>query len=350
MLKAGTGKGNGVPNCFMVFKKSLANAKLPVFTAGAADVKLQVFLAFFFVFLCFNYIHVPDCGAQQADGMNFPVINRLTPGDMGFRQFISDVQANRMLLVGMRADLQAAAENLTIFQYTVRQGEDLFFLAARCNIPYSAIATLNRLNSPGGLEAGMRLLLPSCPGIFIPPNFETDLEMIIGAERQKSEDIVELRITRQGRPQTYRFIPGADFTQTERGYFLISGFRFPLKNFRQTSSYGLRPDPFTGRQQMHRGIDLAAPEGTEVFAAANGVVSAVGYDHVYGNYIIITHRDNWTSFYAHLQKTETTLRSEVKSGSLIGRVGSTGQSTGPHLHFELRQDGIHIDPGGRLRP
>jgi len=307
-------------------------------------------LAFFLILLTFYTLFVPNCGAQQANGMNSPEISRLTHGDTGFRQFISDVQANRMLLVGLRANLREAAENLTIFQYTVRQGEDIFFLAARCNIPYSAIVSLNRLSNTNALEAGMTLLLPSCPGIFIPSNSETDLEMIIAAERQNNADAVELRINRQGRPQTYRFIPGADFTQTERGYFLYSGFRFPLRSYRLTSGFGLRPDPFTGNQQMHRGIDLAAPEGTEVFAAADGVVTAVGNDHVYGNYIIITHRNNWTSFYAHLQRVETVLRSDVKSGTLIGRVGSTGQSTGPHLHFELRQDGKHFDPSGRLRP
>jgi murein DD-endopeptidase MepM/ murein hydrolase activator NlpD len=308
-------------------------------------------LAFFLIFLFMFTLPAPDCGAQQAGGLSFPVINRLNPTDNSFRQFISDVQANRRRLIGFRANLQEAAENLTIFQYTVRQGEDIFFLAARCNIPYSAIASLNRLNNPTALKEGMLILLPSCPGIFIPANIESDLEMIIGAARQHNEDAIELRITRQGRPQTYRFIPGADFTPTERGYFLHSGFfRFPLRSFRLTSPYGIRNDPFTGHPSMHQGIDLAAPEGTEVFAIADGVVTTVGNDPVLGIYIIITHSNNWTSLYGHLQKVETVLRSEVKSGTLIGRVGTTGRSTGPHLHFELRQDGRHFDPSERLRP
>jgi murein DD-endopeptidase MepM/ murein hydrolase activator NlpD len=294
-------------------------------------------------------LFVPDCLAQQSGGMNFPVINRLHPTDTGFRQFINDVHANRRRIIGLRANLQEAAENLTIFQYTVRQGEDIQFLAARCNIPISALATLNRLNNPAALQAGMLVLLPSCPGIFIPINSESDLEMIIGASRQNSEDSIELRINKHGRPQSFRFIPGADFTQTELGYFLNSGFRFPLRSYRVTSPYGIRNDPFTGHPSMHHGIDLAAPEGTEVFAVADGVVTSLGYDPVLGNYIIITHSNNLTSLYGHLQKFETVLRSEVKSGTLIGRVGTTGRSTGPHLHFELRQNGRHFDPSGRLR-
>jgi len=326
--KAGTGKDEEV---------KLSTEQLP-----------PAFLAFFLIFISF-FLITQDCPAQQSAGMDFPIINRLNHNDTGFKQFISDVHENRKLLIGLRANPQAAAENLTIYQYTVLPGEEIHFLSARCNIPYSAIATLNRLSAPASLAAGMTILLPSCPGIFIPSSLDSDLEMIIGAERQNNTSAVDLRINRQGRAQNYRFIPGADFTQTERGYFLLQGFRFPLRNYRLTSSYGLRPDPFTGKQQMHRGIDLAAAEGTEVYAAADGIVEEIGYNHVYGNYIIIKHRNNWTSFYAHLQKVETALRSEVKSTTLIGRVGSTGQSTGPHLHFELRQDGRHFDPSEKLR-
>jgi murein DD-endopeptidase MepM/ murein hydrolase activator NlpD len=282
--------------------------------------------------------------------MSFPVINRLDPTDIGFRQFSSDVHANRRRLAGVRPRPQEAAEHLTIFQYTVQQGQDLFFLAARCNIPYSALASLNRLNSPTALEAGKTILLPSCPGIFVPADVESDLERIILAARQNNEMSIELKINISGRQETYLFIPGADFTPTERAFFLHSGFRFPLRSFRLTSPYGIREDPFTGHISMHRGIDLAAPEGTEVFAAADGVVTAIGDDPIYGIYIIITHSNNWTSLYGHLQRVETVLRSQVKSGTLIGRVGSTGQSTGPHLHFELRQDGRPFDPAGRLRP
>jgi murein DD-endopeptidase MepM/ murein hydrolase activator NlpD len=83
--------------------------------------------------------------------------------------------------------------------------------------------------------------------------------------------------------------------------------------------------------------------GTEVFAAREGVVSAQGQDPIYGNYIIISHGD-WSSLYGHLSEIKTVLRSNVRSGTLIGKVGSTGQSTGPHLHFELRQNGIAQDP------
>ena len=298
-------------------------------------------LAFFLLFLFLPLCHALD---------DFPVITRLDPGDTGFKQYTSDVEANRRLLAGARVQSEKAAERLTIYQYTVKSGDDIFFLAARLNMPYSALVSLNRINSPSALEPGSLILLPSCPGIFIPESIETDIEKILGAAREKNESSVELKINVKGKTLVYLFFPGADFTPTERAFFLNAGFRFPLKSYRITSRYGVRNDPLGGHQQMHRGIDLAAPEGTEVFAVADGTVTAAGFDSVFGNYVIINHTNNYSSLYGHLQKIDAVLRSEVKSGTLIGKVGSTGQSTGPHLHFELRLGGRALDPAGRLRP
>jgi len=283
---------------------------------------------------------------------DLPVIKRLDPSDIGFKQYINDVEGNRKRVFNSRSRLspEVIAQHLTIYLYTTRQEDNILSLSARLNIPYSALASLNRLDSPSALETGRTLLLPSCPGIFIPAQLRTDLEKITGAARQNNKGGVELKIRGLGKQETFLFFPGADFTPTERAFFLNSGFRFPLRQYRVTSNYGIREDPFSGRMTMHQGIDFAAPEGTEVFAAADGVVAATGFDPVYGNYIIINHNNNWKSLYGHLQSIETVLRTDVKSGNLIGRVGSTGQSTGPHLHFELRQDGKALDPAVRLRP
>jgi len=309
-------------------------------------------LAFFLIFL-----FAPYCGAQDSTGITgaqsigFPVIFRMDSGDTGFKQYISDVEANRRRLFDVRARAGQTAEHLTIFRYSVRPGDDLFSLAARCNIPYSALATLNRFNNPSSLEEGMTILLPSCPGIFIPADLESDLEKLIGVSRLGSQEAVEIKINTTGKSEPYYFFPGADFSQAERAFFLNAGFfRFPLRAYRLTSSYGVRANPVTGNVSVHRGLDLAAPQGTEVFAAADGTVIETGEDAIYGIYVIISHRDRWTSLYGHLQKIETVLQAQVRSGTLIGRVGSTGQSTGPHLHFELRQDGRAVDPSGRLRP
>ena len=100
----------------------------------------------------------------------------------------------------------------------------------------------------------------------------------------------------------------------------------------------------------HWGIDIATQPGTPVLAAADGVVTVIGWDpDGYGHYIVLDHGSGWQSLYAHLQPDtlsghRMTLGMVVRQGGAIGGLGSSGASTGPHLHFEVRQDGVHIDP------
>jgi murein DD-endopeptidase MepM/ murein hydrolase activator NlpD len=93
---------------------------------------------------------------------------------------------------------------------------------------------------------------------------------------------------------------------------------------------------------------MAAPAGTEVYAAREGIVTESGADPVYGNYLVIAHEDKWASLYGHLSSIAVNLHSRVRQDTVIGRVGSTGLSTGPHLHFELRKNGTALDPGRLL--
>ena len=310
----------------------------------------------FFLLLLLFFLCLPVSEAQNAavGTGSFPVITRMDSRDTTFRQYISDVESNRRRLAGIQnriivSQVEESAAYLTIYQYIVREGEDLFSIAARCNMPYSALASINRLANVTALEAGRTILLPSYPGLFIPENYQSELEKLLAASRIDYENSVPIRVNRGAGSETFFFFPGADFTPTERTFFLNAGMRFPLRYFRITSRFGIRQNPVTGSTLMHQGMDLAAPEGTEVYAIADGTVTTIGNDPIYGIYIIVTHRDRLSSLYGHLQRVETTLNTTVRSGTLIGRVGTTGQSTGPHLHFELRQDGRPIDPARRLR-
>jgi murein DD-endopeptidase MepM/ murein hydrolase activator NlpD len=281
-----------------------------------------------------------------------PLISRLDNGDTVFKQYQEDVKSTRPRIFNRQRSGESAGTltaALTIYRYVLREEDDIFSLAARCNIPYATLATLNRLNHPSSLGSREYILLPSGPGIFVPQDPASDIELLlvstrIGRPGDQGAAIRVRGLASDTEPASFQFYPGDDFSPTERIFFLNSGFRFPLRTYRLTSSFGMRQNPVTGRYRLHEGLDLAAPEGTEVFAARDGVVSEAGYSPVYGNYVILRHGDNWTSLYGHLSKTEIILRQEVRSGTLIGRVGSTGQSTGPHLHFELRRDGQAQDP------
>jgi murein DD-endopeptidase MepM/ murein hydrolase activator NlpD len=281
----------------------------------------------------------------SAWGGDFPVIARLDSRDPVFRQYVEAVDLSRRLIYGKKEKPRNLAENLRIFSYTLSENDDILGLAARCNIPYAGIATLNRVSHPGLMPKTM--LLPSVPGIFIPETPSNDLEQLMASSRDPAEGVM-LTVERNGKAEQYLFLPGEDFSPTERTYFFNTGFRFPLREYRITSVFGPRPSPFTGKLQDHRGLDLAAPMGANVYAARDGRVTETGTDPVYGNYIIVAHDDNWVSLYGHLSAVTAAAGSRVSRDSVIGKVGSTGQSTGPHLHFEIRKNGRALDPGKLL--
>lgn len=118
---------------------------------------------------------------------------------------------------------------------------------------------------------------------------------------------------------------------------------------RVSSAYGWRGDPLHGRTKFHGGIDLAARYGTEVPAAADGTVVSAGEQGGYGLTVVVKHRDGFQTRYAHLSAIDVREGDPVSKGALLGRVGSTGRSTGPHLHFEVLQGGERIDPGQFVR-
>lgn len=124
---------------------------------------------------------------------------------------------------------------------------------------------------------------------------------------------------------------------------LSKGFQLPVSG-KLTSGYGYRTDPFTGERSIHSGVDIAASKGTSIKAALSGVVELAeksGGD--YGNYIIINH-GGFKTLYAHCEKLDVVNGQYVSSGDTVATVGSTGRSTGPHLHFEIRIGDTKIDP------
>lgn len=128
--------------------------------------------------------------------------------------------------------------------------------------------------------------------------------------------------------------------QSLRRAFLAS----PLEFSRVSSGYGMRFHPISGDRKPHLGVDFAAPTGTPVRVVADGVVQFAGWQRGYGNIVIVEHRNKQATAYAHLSKIMVRKGEKVEQGLHIGLVGSTGASTGPHLHFEFRDNGAHRDP------
>ncbi|GLQ09666.1 membrane protein [Devosia yakushimensis] len=135
-----------------------------------------------------------------------------------------------------------------------------------------------------------------------------------------------------------RYKAARDTIDTAPVHMPISG------SFRQSSGFGNRTDPFTGRRAFHSGLDFAATSGTIVLSAGAGVVSFVGQQSGYGNVVEVTHANGLITRYAHLSGFLSEVGQRVNTGSPIAKVGSTGRSTGPHLHFEVRRDDMAINP------
>ncbi len=111
-----------------------------------------------------------------------------------------------------------------------------------------------------------------------------------------------------------------------------------------TSGFGYRIYPFTGETKFHEGIDISTRIGTDVYATADGIVTETSYDITYGNNIVIDHGFGFVTRYGHLSRIDVKAGDVVKRGQKIGEVGNTGFSTGPHLHYEVRINGVPVNP------
>lgn len=121
-------------------------------------------------------------------------------------------------------------------------------------------------------------------------------------------------------------------------------FSWPSASTKITSPYGYRTHPISGKQRLHRGIDIGAPLGSNVFAADSGTVVTAGWNNSYGYYVTINHGDGYVTLYAHNSKLLVSAGDKVTKGQVISKCGSTGNSTGPHVHFEVMRNGSLQNP------
>ena len=168
--------------------------------------------------------------------------------------------------------------------------------------------------------------------------------------RIKYRDINYALISIDGKKLEYfKFITDdgyLDYFNREGKNVKKSILKTPLDGARLSSNFGMRKHPISGYNKMHKGVDFAAPVGTPIYAGGNGVVEYVGYNGGYGNYIRIRHNNEYKTAYAHLSKFKKGISKGVRvnQGDIIGYVGSTGMSTGPHLHYEILFQNKQINP------
>jgi len=167
----------------------------------------------------------------------------------------------------------------------------------------------------------------------------------VNAAKQQNEEIIEddRNNGKAAEPPTTTF--KSDVNSPDGITMLIP---LPKNLAKITSPFGIRIHPTLGRPIKHNGVDFGSGRGAEVYAASNGVVVLAQHNKTYGNYVIVKHNDDISSVYAHLDKIIVSKGYAVKKGDVIGYTGSTGRTSGPHLHYEIRIKGIPVDPKGYL--
>jgi murein DD-endopeptidase MepM/ murein hydrolase activator NlpD len=235
--------------------------------------------------------------------------------------------------------------------HKVTSGENISTLAINMGLNQGTIISVNKITNTRLLQIGKVLRIPNQDGILhavrsgdtlssIAEKYKAEPEAIITANELFSDKI---------RTGTDLFIPGAKLDWVSLQEINGDLFIWPLNGV-ITSPYGYRKDPFSGnRVQFHTGIDIRGNTGTPVRAAMSGRVSSAGYDAVFGNYVIISHHSGYRTLYGHLSVIRTRNGAYVGTGERIGDVGSTGLSTGPHLHFMVYKNGVTVNPRSLIK-
>jgi len=235
--------------------------------------------------------------------------------------------------------------------HVIQRGENISNLAISFGLNQDTIISVNKITAARLLQVGRVLKIPNQDGIYHTVRNGETLETIAARYKADSESIKTANELFSDKVSTGTdlFIPGArlDWARLQE----INGdlFIWPV-NGAVTSNYGWRRDPFNrSRRQFHNGIDIRGSVGTPVRAAMAGRVSVVGFDRVFGNYIIVNHNSGYRTLYGHLSVIRTRTGAYVAAGERIGDVGSTGQSTGSHLHFTVYKNGVTVNPRALMR-
>ncbi len=306
-----------------------------------------IFFAFF-QFFCASCFFAEENPVQKIkiDVQKLPEIQKLSRIDVVFRQFEDTVSHNDRIFAD---ELNLTPPTEEFYVYVPKKSEDIFSVCADSGIPYDTLITLNSLCGISEKIAGKKIVLPTVKGIFVRENPISFVEILISSEFKSFVENSE-KICYYLNEKKFYFLYGKRFTPAQRAFFLDTSMRAPLDNIRVTSGFGFRDSPVYKRWKSHNGIDFAAAEGTPVYACKSGKVSFVAkMDSVFGNYVVLSHESGLSSVYAHLSRIDVKKGEVVRVGEQIGLSGKTGAVTGPHLHFEVRLNGVAADPADFIR-
>lgn len=292
-------------------------------------------------FICILFTFIAEAGLYDIPTDRIYVLNS---SDFVFRIYRDAIRQSRRFAGNYVKRYQFPEFKMA--EYFLKKGETLHAVAVRLGISVDSIASASGINFLYGATNGQRVLIPNFQGVYLRNRKGLSVKRLALKYNIKGSDIMRFNALKKTYipPGKDVFVPGAVMPAVEQAFFYGTAFKAPLPRTVLTSHFGLRSDPITGKKVFHGGIDLAAPTGTGVRAAHYGTVEYAGRAGGYGLLVVIRHPFGYRTFYGHLSKISVKTGQKINAGNRIGSVGSTGRSTGPHLHFEIRHYDKKVNP------
>ncbi len=271
----------------------------------------------------------------------------------GFR-LPEDTMLSTLLLDSLTTEAQEIEEpaispampmTLAMTSHKVAKNETLDSIARRFGIRLDTLISVNGIVDVRRIPAGYSLKIPNIDGVA---HVVRKGESISGIASTMSVSILDIVDANDLSSQTIfpgqsLFIPGARLSSYDLKKALGQLVIWPI-NGRISSYFGYRANPFYGTRQFHSGIDIVGPENLPAKAAMDGRVAETGYSAIFGNYVILSHDAGYQTLYAHLNSIKVVRGARIQQGNTVGLIGSTGYSTGVHLHFGVFKNGKAMDP------
>lgn len=238
---------------------------------------------------------------------------------------------------------------LTYTSYRIRKGDMIGVIAERFGLTQDTLISINNIRQTRRIQIGDYIKVPSMPGILYTTKKDGETAASVAEKyqvsAQKTAAVNHLHEQGSLAAGTSLFVPDAFMDWVTRQEINGDLFRRPLRaRYYVSSNFGWRRSPFTGKRTFHNGVDMASPAWTPVYAALAGTVTAAGFHSVYGNYVIVAHHSGYRTLYGHMVGIKARKGQSVDTRTVLGWVGTTGLSTGPHLHFSVFKYGSAVNP------
>ena len=325
------------------------------------SAKISVFVLSFIIFVmmmiggyqAFNYFNnfTGPLPIQESDEISLEKLDQLM-NDFAL-EVAADVDESGKI-EGAAIPLRANYTSPVSYQtYKVQSGDTIGGIARKFKLSnVSTLISVNDISNVRQLAAGQKLKIPSIDGIIYTVKGGDSINSIVEKNKISLKQLLDVNdlSTEVLHAGQQLFLPGASLDQKTLKTAMGDRFIMPISaRFRWSSPYGWREDPIAHVKSFHTGTDMACPTGTPILASMSGKVITTGINRVYGNYVIIDHGNGYQTLYAHMSKIIASKGQWVSQGTRIGLVGSTGYSTGPHLHFTVYKNGKMVNPMSVLK-